>query len=226
MKKTILVIIIASSLLLLGCDEELPPQNNPTDLFTSQTSAQYQYVPDTRPTQSSIDIYIVYKNFYDETLDDFASMRGTIKIEWLAPPEERGAIIPTRTDQLTFDNLFYASGYNFSSNRLSVDPNDSIVLRYRWNLKTDDSTNLIAQVKYSLDRDCGVSVNSQDDPGFRAVSSKQQFRVTATFSIFQRGGTVITTPQEFTSCWIAPHFGERTPCNQPNPYNPCSVIIQ
>jgi len=226
MKQNFLAIILILSAIFLGCDEELPPQDNPTDLFISQASLQYQYVPDSRPTQSSIDIYIVYKNFFDESLDDFASMKGSIKIEWLAPPEERGAIDPKRTDVLTFDNLFYAKKYNFASNRIIVDPNDSIILRYRWNLKTDDSTNIMSQAKYSIDRDCTVRANPQNDVGFRAISAKQQFRISATFSIFQRGGVIITAPDEFSSCWIAPHYGELSPCNQPNPLNPCSIIIE
>ncbi len=224
MKKYIHSFILILPLLFTACDEELPPQNNPENLFISSAASQYQYVSDSKPTQSSIDVFIVYKNLYDETLDDFASMKGTIKIEWLALPEERGAFNPVRTDQLTIDNLFHANGYSFSTNRLAIDPNDSIVLRYRWNLKTDDSTSLLWQVKYSTDHDCMVNANAQNDPGFRYVSAKQQFRVTASFTIYQRGGVVVTSPQQFSSCWIAPHYGERSPCNQPNPFNPCSVI--
>lgn len=218
------VCLFSIALLSAGCDEELPPQSNPKELFISTVTSQYQYISDARPTQSSIDIFVVYKNFYEETLEDFASLKGTIKIEWVVSPEERGAIIPYRTDVLTVDNLFQAAGYNFSNNRLSIDPGDSIILRYRWNLKTDDSTNLMSQVKYSVDNGCQVSANPQGDPGNRFVSAKQPFRVMASFTIFQRGGIVVTTPQQFFSCWIAPHFGELSPCNQPNPSNPCSVI--
>lgn len=219
-----LAILFIVSLSFVGCDEELPPQSNPKDLFISTVSSQYQYVSDARPTQSSLDLYIVYKNLYEETLEDFASLKGTIKIEWTVSPEERGAIIPYRTDVLTVDNLFQAEGYNFANNRLSIDPGDSIILRYRWNLKTDDSTNLMSQVKYTVDNSCTVNANPQGDPGNRFVSAKQPFRVTASFTIFQRGGAVVTSPQQFSSCWIAPHYGELSPCNQPNPSNPCSVI--
>ncbi|MFA5833483.1 MAG: hypothetical protein WDA22_08400 [Bacteroidota bacterium] len=224
MKNYFFLLLCSLPLLFAACDEELPPQNNPLNLFTSSVSSQYQYNSDSKPTQSSIDIFIVYKNYYDETLFDFASMKGTIKIEWLVAPEERGAIIPYRTDELTMDNLFHANGYNFATNKLSIDPNDSIILRYRWNLKTDDSTSLISQVKYVVDRDCQINANPQNDIGMRFVSARQQFQVSASFTIFQRGGVVSTSPQQFTSCWIAPHFGERSPCNQPNPFNPCSVI--
>ncbi|MFZ4621365.1 MAG: hypothetical protein ACOYNS_12465 [Bacteroidota bacterium] len=217
-------VIVLSSFLSTGCDEELPPQNDPRDLFFSTAFTQYKYASDARPTQSSVDIFIVYKNYFDETIEDFASLKGTIRIEWLVPPADRGAVVPFRTDELTIGNLFQADGYNFVTNRLTIDPKDSIILRYRWDLKTDDSTNLLTQVKYSLDQDCTVKANPQGDAGFRAVSAKQLFRVTAVFSIFQRGGTVITSPQQFSSCWISPHFGETSPCNQPNPLNPCSVI--
>lgn len=212
-------------LILIGCDEELPPQNNPTELFTSNTSIQYQYNPDSRPTQSAMDIYIVYKNFYDESLDDFASMKGTISIEWIAPPEERGDIDTKRNDVLTLDNLFYASKYDFSTNKIIIDARDSIILRYRWDLKTDDSSNIMLHAKVSADRNCYVAY--QDGAiGPRGVSTKQQFRISARFTIFQRGGTIITSPDQFSSCWIAPHYGELSPCNQPNPLNPCSVIIE
>ncbi len=221
--KTTLLIVL-STLLFFGCDEELPPQNNPTELFTSKTSIEYKYNSESRPTQSAMDIYIVYKNFYDESLDDFASMKGIISIEWIASPEERGDIDTKRTDVLTLDNLFYASKYDFSSNKIIIDAGDSIILRYRWNLKTDDSSNIMFHAKFSADRDCYVAY--QDGVGPRGVSTKQQFRISARFSIFQRGGTIITSPDQFSSCWIAPHYGELSPCNQPNPLNPCSVIIE
>jgi hypothetical protein len=210
------------SLFLLSCDEELPPQNNPLNLFVVSSSVQYRYVPETRPTQSYLDIFIVYKNLYDETLDDVAAMKGTVSIEWIALPEERGAITPVRTDQLTMDNLFYAEGYNFSNNRLSIDPGDSIVLRYRWNLRTDDSTNLMGQVKYATDRGCPVFVCG-GDVGFRAVSNRQQFRLNAAFTVFQRSGVVTMKPADISACWIQPNCGELSPCDQPNPENPCNI---
>jgi hypothetical protein len=210
------------SLLFAACDEELPPKNNPLDLFSAAVSSQYRYVSDTRPTQSYIDIFITYKNHYDETLDDFAAMRGTIKVEWLAPPEERGSIIPYRTDQLTMDNLFFAEGYNFANNRIAINSGDSIIVRYRWNLKTDDSTNLMGQVKYATDRNCMVYVCG-GDVGFRSVSSRQQFRVSSSFTVFQRSGVIEMKPVNFSACWIQPHCGEIGPCDQPNPENPCNV---
>lgn len=208
---------------LNACDEELPPQNNPLDLFVASSSSQYRYVPETRPTQSSIDIFIVYKNLYDETLDDAVSMKGTIRIEWLVPPEERGSVTPVRTDQLTMDNLFYAAGYNFENNRLSINPGDSIILRYRWDLKTDDSTSLLGQVKYSFDRSCVISVCG-GDIGYRGISTRQQFSISSTFTVFQRSGVITMKPFNFSACWIQPHCGERTPCDQPNPENPCNVL--
>ena len=214
-------------LFIFGCDEELPPQNNPLSLFTSTASTQYQYLPETKPSQSSIDIYIVYKNLYDETLQDVASMKGTITIEWDAPPEERGGFNPLRTDELTFDNLFYAKNYNFGSNTIIIDPKDSIIVRYRWNLKTDDSTSLINHVKYLADNNCFVTLTPGGFPGHRLISVKQQFKVSAKFSIFQRGGTILTLPANFSSCWIFPHYGESvTGCDPPNPYNPCTSLGQ
>ncbi|MCK9408752.1 MAG: hypothetical protein M0R68_06415 [Bacteroidetes bacterium] len=222
MTRSSLMFLPLLPILFLACDEELPPQNNPLDLFAASSSVQYNYISDTRPTQSSFDIFIVYKNHFDETLNDFAAMKGTIKIEWLASPEERGSIIPFRTDQLTMDNLFYAPGYDFSSNRIAIDPGDSIILRYRWNLKTDDSTTLMGQVKYASDRTCPIHVCG-GDIGFRAVSSRQQFQLSSTFTVFQRSGVITMTPVNFSACWIQPNCGEVGPCNQPNPDNPCNI---
>ncbi len=227
MKSYCAILLSVIFLFIFGCDEELPPQNNPAFLFTSSASAQYKYIPETKPSQNFIDIYIVYKNLYDETLQDVASMKGTISIEWIAPPEERGSFNPIRTDELTFDNLFYAKNFNFTSNNIIIDPNDSIIIRYRWNLKTDDSTSLIDQVKYLADKNCSVTLTPGGFPGNRRISVKQQFQVSAKFIIFQRGGTIVTLPSNFSSCWIAPHYGEpTTPCEPPNPYNPCNSIAQ
>jgi hypothetical protein len=222
-KSSVPILLLILSSFFIACDEELPPKNNPLDLFIASSFTQYRYVSETRPTQSYIDIYIVYKNLYDETLEDVAAMKGTIKVEWTAPPEERGSIIPYRTDQLTMDNLFFANKYNFSNNRISIDPGDSIVLRYRWNLKTDDSTNLLGQVKYAYDKNTLVSVCG-GDVGFRGVSNRQPFTLTATFTVFQKSAVVTLKPVKFSACWIQPHCGERIPSDQPNPDNPCNVF--
>jgi len=223
MLKLLPIFVLLFPLLFMACDEELPPVNNPQDLFSGTATVQYRYDPTVRPTTSSIDIYIVIKNYYDETLDDFAALNGSIRIEWLAPSEERGSIVPVRTDQLTTGNLFAAKGYNYLNNRLSIDPGDSIVLRYRWNLKTDDSTSLIKQVKYTYDRDCLVSVCG-GDAGYRGISGRQPFRVNANITVFQRSGTVAMKTKEFSVCWIQPHCGELSACNLPNPENPCNVV--
>ena len=208
----------------LSCHEELPPANNPTELFTSSFDVRSLYISDVRPTQSYLDIFIVYKNLYDETLEDEVRMRGSLRIEWLASPEERGNIDAVRSDSLTISNLFFARGYNFLKNVLTIQSQDSIILRYRWNFNTDDSTHLVSQVRYSADRNCYVSTNQFNDLGYRYVSSRQRFRISAAFTIFQKSGTVYTSPLEFYTCWVKPHYGERTQCNLVNPYNPCTII--
>lgn len=222
MSRTAILILSLCSLLLTACDEELPPQNDPRDLFVAHPTMQYRYLSDARPTRSFIDVFIVYKNLYDETLEDAVAMKGTIRIEWLATPEERGSIKPYRTDQLTMDNLFAANGYNFVTNRLSIAPGDSIVLRYRWDLKTDDSTSLLAQVKYASDKGCLIYVCG-GDVGTRGVAVRQQFSVSSSFTIFQRSGVIQMPSVPFSSCWIQPNCGEVSPCDQPNPDNPCNI---
>lgn len=224
MNRILVIAAVFLSLTFISCHEELPPVNNPAELFTSQVSMQYVYDPAKQPSQSYVDIYLTYKNFYDETLEDFTSLKGTIAIRWIAPSEDRGAGTPVRIDELTLDNLFYAQNFDFTSNKLSIDPKDSIVLRYRWNMKTDDSTHLVTMGKYSLDRDCLVRVNSKSDMGFRKISSQYGIEIAATLTIFARGGTTRIEPVQFPLCWIGLNYGEPNPCAQPNPVNPCSII--
>ncbi len=224
MTRVLFLPLLFATLLLSSCDEELPPVNNPEHLFTSYITAEYVYQSDTRPTRSSINIYLVLKNQYDETISDFAQMSGSISIEWIAPPERRGANVPTRTDHLNLDNLFRAEGFEFATNKISINPRDSVVLLYQWDLKTDDSTHLLSQFNYTVDQSCLVNANANNDLGYRSISGKEKFIIRSSVQVFRKSGTVYVPSKEVSLCFVAANFGERGTCDKINPINPCSSL--
>lgn len=171
-----------------------------------------------------MDVYISLKNNYEEVLQDIAALEGTLIIDWLAKPEDRGNIVPRRTARIEPSQLFHARKYDLVTRTLTIDPGDSIILHYSWNFKTDDSTNLYRQFKYQLDRSCIVLVNNYGDRGYRRVSGREPFQISAQIKLFGRSAMIYSVPVFLTMCTLYPNFGEVGNCSKVDPDNPCSII--
>lgn|GEM_PF-5281923 len=213
-----------------GCNEELPPQNNPANLFTSIIRPRYNMVPGVIEIQKQsinyLDVYFVFINKYEETLQSKINIHGTVAIQWVTNAEDRGNINTFRTDVIDINDIVFARQFDFSSSRLTIDHGDSIIIRYRWDLRTDDSTFLMQQFKYNLDRDCYVFINTYRDRGFRQISAKQQFSISAKISLFENGAAIIVPESIFTICFQSLNYGNVDQCQLINPDEPCNIIGQ
>ena len=220
-KSTRAYFCIALNLFLFwGCAESLPPRNDPETLFTVSIRTQYNIVNNT----GVMDVYITLINRYEEVLQDVAAVEGTLIIDWLARPEDRGNIVPRRTARIELLQLSHARKFDITTRRLTIDPGDSITLRYGWDFKTDDSTNLYNQFKYQLDRSCTVFINNSQKLGYRRVSGREPFQISAQVKLFGRSAMSYSVPVLLTMCTVYPHFGEATDCPKVDPDNPCSII--
>ena len=134
MKKILIPIIFV---IVLSCDEGLPPRTDPSDLFQITISSGYIY----NHHENLFVFKITIINKYDEAIESPLKTNGSIKIKWVVddidkiPPIniERNAVINN-------SHLFHAKNYDVNTNKLIILPGDSIAFQYKWDLKTDDST--------------------------------------------------------------------------------------
>lgn len=130
-----------------------------------------------------------------------------------------------RTDNISFNNIFSAPGYNPNTNKLTFAPNDSITIRYRWNLKTNDSTLIIRYSTFRADRTCLVFVSKapyDEDLGYRRISDNEKFKINFRIKLFSKLGATVAPTLFYQNCFIAPHFGERQNCPELDLQNLCN----
>jgi hypothetical protein len=171
-----------------------------------------------------MNVFITLINSYEEVLQDVAAVEGTLTIDWLARPEDRGNIVPRRTARIELSHLFHARKFDITTRTLTLDPGDSITLCYGWDFKTDDSTNLYNQFRYQVDRSCTVFVDNSHSLGYRRVSEREPFQISAQIKLFDRSAMIYSVPVFLTMCTVYPNFGETVGCSKVNPDNPCSII--
>ena len=167
----------------------------------------------------------------DETLEDIARLDGTMSITWIPPIGEKGNYTNTRTVPLTRSNLFYAKSYNPVTRKLILAPNDSVVLGFIWNLKTDDSTNLFLHMTEVTEPSCIVYRDGLP-PSNRRFTSRQKFTVAASVKIFDRLVVLNALPVTVQYCIKERDRGEANKdlglpsCNDLSKFDPCSLTGQ
>lgn len=214
---------LALSLFFLwGCSESLPPRSDPANLFSVSITTEYNIVNNF----GMLDVFITIKSDYDETLQDVALLDGTLMIDWNGAPEERGNIVPRRTAHIEPSQIVHAKKYDTFTQMLTLDPGDYIRLRYRWNFKTDDSTDLYKQFKYQADKGCILRPGGEGAAQYRRFSANQPFLISAQVKIFDRMATIYGAPFSIVTCVTLPgtNPGPTIPCTPIDPDNPCSAL--
>ena len=218
-KRTLIYLNLTLCLFFLGgCGESLPPRSDPANLFTISISTEYNIVNDF----GFLDVFVTLKSNYDETLQDVVLLDGTLMIDWTADPAIRGNIVPRRTAHIDPSQMVHARKYDSFTQMLTIDPGDSIILRYRWNFKTDDSTDIYKQFKYKSDTGCLVGCASSGSP-YRRFSANQPFLISAQVKIFGRSATIYAVPFSLVTCVTLPCSSGWPNCKPIDPDNPCSV---
>jgi hypothetical protein len=211
---------------VLGCDEELPPRNDPSKIFIAYMEMDYIY----SPQQNGINFIVSVINNFDETLSGKTLIDGTMEIEWIVPPERIGTFIPKRTVKLNANNIFRARGYNSITGKFLIDPHDTVKFSYVWDFKFDDSTD-IRNVPFFIigakNIGCGNTTikNGSVVKISRFVYQSQPFKVKCNIRLFDKTAFIQIPEKIINSCSI--NFWPDIVCDHmliPNPnLTPCDL---
>jgi hypothetical protein len=219
-----------SSITLFSCNESLPARDDMSHLLSVKVRSKYYSVPNSNAA-GQIQLFVTVKNNMDETLDDVVRMDGTLEITWVPKKEDSPNFTLKRTIKLSRSNIDYAKRYNPLSQRLTLEPMDSVVLSVLWNLKTDDSTYLMMYFPAVQEPSCYV-FQIGNPPGLRRISAAQNFHVAASIKIFDRMAVLAAESIVVRHCVKGPDGGEANgslklpPCPDFTKVDPCSVIGQ
>ncbi|MFZ4620451.1 MAG: hypothetical protein ACOYNS_07825 [Bacteroidota bacterium] len=203
------------------------------DLVSMNIQSKYYVVPGSElyGYAGQLQFFVTMKNNTDETLEDIARLDGTMSITWVPRPGEGGNFTFVRTVPMTRSNIFYAKSYNPVTRKLILAPNDSVVLSFIWNLKTDDSTNLFLHMNEVTEPSC-IVYRDGSPPGNRRFTSRQRFTVAAGVKIFDRLVFLNAQPITVSYCIKERDRGEANknmglpPCADLNKFDPCSLTGQ
>jgi hypothetical protein len=169
MRVSFIHVLLFIVIFLLSCDESLPPRQNPTDLFSAQVQAYYNYTS----TANNVVINLQAVNNFDETLYDLAGVGGSVVIT-----SARDSSVH-KTIPLTLANLIRGN-YNPVKGTLTIDPGDTVVVQVVWDF-TDDSGNDLTNndfFHYDIDVTCMQ----------RVVSRPENFSVVAKSKLYAKLG--------------------------------------
>ncbi|MDD8017847.1 MAG: hypothetical protein PHP42_05705 [Bacteroidota bacterium] len=197
------VLLLSIIMLFIGCEEFLPPREQPPELFTATTNTVYDYysprIPQTYRNQ--IKYTFVVKYIYDETIVDTLDFGGKLTLTWMAPTMD-GNQSTSKTVELNESFIKYTGGYNRSTGVITLTPNDSLVIEYNWNFITDDSTNLLEYFpSYFRNGQSGCK-----------ISPRQTIRASASIRLIKFRSNIIIQPFDFTQCFFTGDNGT-PPCS-------------
>ena len=181
---------VVSVLVVLAwsCDESLPPRVNPSNLFTAQVSASYNYTP----VANNVLIDLIAVNKFDETISNRAGIEGTIVITSLQDTSVHKTFTLSRT------SLIHGN-YNLQTGTLTIDPGDTVVLQATWDFTDDAGTDLTQNFfHYNIDATCRQ----------RLIASPESFTVEAKAKLYTTLGYAYSqtsfTIQQY-NIFVGPH---------------------
>lgn len=212
-----------------GCRENLPVRVDLSDQV--RVTVRSRYETKSKSSQAGqIRIFLTVTNRTDETLDDVAPISGQLEVTWQVPKDYAPRFSITRTLPFTFRNIFSAKKFNEQTQRLTIDPKDSLVISMVWDLKSNDSTYLLPYFPWTEDMSgCYVAMPFESVPVRRRISVPQAFIVKANVKIFDRLAVLTARPTTIRQCIMHPHNGEFSlppfqPCSDLTFFDPCDVI--
>jgi hypothetical protein len=229
MKMSSYISLLPLMLLLIACNESLPVREDTTDLVTTKIRSLYQTTSHSSEA-GKIRLFVTMVNKTDETLDDISKISGTMEITWQLPKDLVPLFDITRTIQFGPNDVFYAKRFNQQTRRLTLDPNDSIVISVVWNLKSNDSTYLLNYFPWLQDLQCYVVLDQSSSPVPRRISIPQYFSVKANVKLFDKLSILYVQPFTIKHCIMHGHRGEANagmslpPCTDFIQFDPCSAI--
>ena len=192
----VLIVVFCLAVVNLSCNDSLPAYNAPTDFLRasarniSPPDVFYSYVEfyndvDKNPVNISSapqTLFIDVVNTFDETLQDFPDVSGTLE---LTDPDVPNLIatIPLSVANLT------GIQYNSTTRLLTLNPGDTLKLRCSWRYKGDDG-------KWVFGKSNVVSENIGDGVS-DVVHAPMTFAATAKLKLFASTNTVTSKEMRF-----------------------------
>jgi len=179
---------LTMSLGFIGCDETLPLYRDPRDVFKGEIRGRYAL----SRTENSVRIDLFVINTFDETLEAKGILEGTGTITAKRDVRFR------RTFKLTPAN--WARGkFNPSTGKLTMNPNDTLVLIYTWDYRDDAGRDLREDLfRYAPDPSCSL----------RRISEEEFFALRFRLKVFDKVADVEAIAGEYGLChvtaWIDP----------------------
>ena len=144
----------------LSCNESLPPHEDPKSLFQGTLKAEYH--PGVVYGGSQLWIYLYVINTFDETLQNYGMMKGTLDIVLSRDPNYH------RSVSLDWANLVNGVTTDPRTGQIVVNREDTVTLLYKWDFVDDN----------------GVWLPSTVFRGFEKVI------ISGTFQVFDKTGLV------------------------------------
>jgi hypothetical protein len=180
------VVLLPVLVLSFSCKENLPPYQDPAQVFEGFVRAEYLY----SLTSNTIAIQLVVQNVYDETFEGRAILEGTVELTLARKPDVK------RIFFLSDANLIQGR-YQPNSRTLTIDPKDSVRLRVFWNFDDDRGRNLRQdEFRYNPDPSC---------PG-RRIAAQETIVIRGSVKVFERTEEVKLGPVSFSFCHINAYF--------------------
>ncbi len=180
---TCIGIVVAMS----GCDESLPPRNNPTVLFKGDVSSLYIYSASENDYRITVDV----TNIYSETFQDTASVAGTLEIILKKDPQYH------KTVSLSIANLVSTLEYDSSTSLFTIDPEKKVTFLSIWDLVDDNRVDLSTSLfQYQTDPSCPQ----------RLKSGPETFILKGSIQLADDGGIITFGPKEVELFHVTPSY--------------------
>jgi hypothetical protein len=181
------VLSVLCSLLFVSCDESLPPRDDPSAFLVATTQCDY-YIS---RTEEAMYITLKVRNTYTEVLSDTATVVGDLLITWRDEPGYEKHVVLTAGDIKKYyfnprTGLSEATKADYipASKILTIPEGEYVALQYRWNLLSDDSSDIRKIAMYHKD-----PIN----PSLYRTDSLS-FSVTASVHLFDKAPRVYPRP--------------------------------
>ena len=177
MKIKVFILILCLLLLVLSCDESLPPRIAPentlqiVDIWASQMADAAGIF---------VKFLIIGENLYEETFDADVNVNGELYIKWKRKPEKIATI--------HLNNTLFAEPTRIEGRTLTLDPGEQFYISVSWYLNTDDGENIIDLLDFS----------DNNIQGNIATAKPEVFEYETKVIVFDQIGLLISDGYEFT----------------------------
>lgn len=215
-QNTYTVLLLSLALLSLSfgpCDESLPVYEEPAKVFSGKIEGSYGLTV----AENTMVIFFTITNNFDETFQGDANLKGSIEIVSMRDPSVR------KTFTVGPANIIRSNGYDRTSDKLTIDPKDTIKFMVRWDLIDDKGVDLKTSFfKYVVDPSCEE---------LRCLAFTEDFSLRGNITLFDKTGPVFAGPVGYSFCfasnWVNPRccppIITSAPCNfrPPQPFKAC-----